>query len=631
MKNDDNRNLFIFIALSVAILFVYQVFVVNPQVEKAKAKAKLIEQTQKAPAQSATPSVVTVNSNLPREEALKQTPRVQIDTPSLKGSISLVGSRIDDLYLAKYRLTTDPKSAQVELLRPKGAEHAFYVYSGFIGQNLPNLPGDLSTWTLKSGTVLGVGKPIVLGYDNGAGLTFERRLDIDDSFMITVTDKVTNSSAAAVTLAPYANVERIGRPTHIQTNATEGAVGAFSKDDTGKDYRSDPIKSFANWEKKAPKPAVSRGGWIGITDKYWLTAVIPDQKTRIHAAFNVQGKEAQAFYQAGYVTDAFSLAPGASQTLTNRIFAGAKLDAQLQAYGKTYGIPMLNNAIDWGNYFFWVSKPIFWVLDNLSRFFNNFGMALLCLTVIIRGIFYPFAHKQYESSIKMKAVMPQMEAIKLRFKDDPQKQQQELAALYQKEKLNPVAGCLPMLLQLPVFLALSKVFFVTIEMRQTPFFGLLKDLSSRDPTSIWNLFGLLPYLPAQVPLLGGLLDGVLHVGIWSVIYGATFYLTMSMTPMATTDPMQKRIFQFMPIIIPFFMASLPVGLLIYYSWSSLLTVAQQYLIMRSYKVENPIDTLIGKLMGKKPLAVSSGGGKVEVLPPIDPPKKRTAKKKPDAE
>jgi YidC/Oxa1 family membrane protein insertase len=568
MNKDDNRNMFIFIALSMVILVIYQIFVVGPQTQAAKAR--LAAQAAAAKAGPATPAIgsapkpVTVSSALPRDQALGLTPRVAIDTPALQGSISLIGARIDDLYLKRYKETLDPASVNVELLRPKGAERAFYVQSGFIGQNIANLPGDLSVWTLKSGTVLSVGRDIVLGYDNGAGLSFERKLSIDKDYLITVTDGVTNASNQAVTLAPYANVQRLGNPKHVVVNAFEGGIGTFSKPDDATSYAS-KTHSYNEWQKKPPQAVTSTGGWIGITDKYWLAAVIPDQKTKINAAFNVQGKDQDAFFQAGYVSEAVNLAPGMATQITNRIFTGAKLDSLLQVYEKTQNIPLFTNAIDWGNIFWWISKPIFVVLDFLNKLFGNFGLALLGLTVIIRGIFYPFAHTSYESMIKMSALKPKMDAIKERYKDDTQKQQTEVMALYQSEKVNPVAGCLPMLAQIPVFLALSKVFFVTIEMRHTPFFGFVSDLSAREPSSVVNLFGLLPFIPATVPMIGGFLDGFLHIGIWAILYGFVMWVSQLMTPMATTDPMQKKIFMLMPIFIPFFMASLPVGLVIYYT------------------------------------------------------------------
>ena len=619
MKSQDNRNMFIFIALSMAILFAYQVFIATPEIEKqqAKLKAQLAataqQKTTGAVPSSTAPTVITVNSNLNRDQALALSARVPIETKALKGSISLTGGRIDDLYLLDYNKKLDPKSGKVEWLVPKGAKGALYIQSGFVGQNIANLPGPDTQWLLMKGTKLSVGAPITLGYDNGAGLLFQRELSIDEHYLISVRDSVFNTNALPVTVSAYATVERIGDPKSHAVNAFEGAYGIFSTDDTGKNF-SRKYATYADWIKKSPELKTTKGGWIGITDKYWLASVIPDQTRLVTPQFKVNGKDDAAYFQSGYIEQPTQINAGQSHVFSSRVFAGAKPYKLLKAYEDKAGIPRLTDAIDWGNIFFWVSKPIFFVLDYIFHLTGNFGIALLGLTVIIRALFWPFAHQSYESMIKMKALQPKLEAIKARHKDDQQQQQLATMELYKNEKINVMAGCLPMLLQLPVFLALSKVFFVTIEMRHTPFFDWIQDLSDREPTTIWNLFGLLPYDPATLPLIGGILDGFAHLGIWAIVYGLIMWLTQAMTPMTTVDPLQKKIFALMPIFIPFFMASLPVGLLIYYSWSSILTIVQQYFIYRRFKVENPIDALIHKLM-KKTYYHSENPAPVEVLPP----------------
>ncbi|MDC7682497.1 membrane protein insertase YidC [Asticcacaulis sp. BYS171W] len=606
MKRDDNRNMFIFLALSLAILFGYQYFVQGPKLEKERAAAMAAKKAEAAkPAAVATPESLYVEGRLPRDQALAQTPRVQIDSPALKGSLSLSGARIDDLYLKSYKDTLDKNSPLVELYRPQGAEHAYYAESGWVGQNVAGVPAGNSVWTVLSGTVLSPGKTVVLGYDAGTGLTFERTLSLDDKYMITVTDKVINGTAAAVTLAPYANIIRQGAPATLGKNMIlhEGGIGAFSKD---KGYTVPEFK-FHNWEKDAKKKAYkadSTGGWMGLTDKYWLAAVIPDQTTKIHAAMKATDqtpadeKDFNFLYQAGYVAEPVTIQPGQPVSISYKIYSGAKQASLLSAYQEQYKLPAFDKAIDWGMFWF-LTRPMFWVLDHLFGFLGNFGLAILGLTVIVKLIFFPLAHKSYESMTKMKLLQPKVEELKKKHEGNAQQMQIEMMNLYQKEKVNPMSGCLPIFVQIPVFYALYKVLFVTIEMRHAPFFGWIQDLSARDPSTLFNLFGLLPYDPATIPLIGGLMGTSLHIGILPILYGASMALSQSMNP-PMPDPMQRRIFQLMPIMFTFIMAPFAAGLLIYWIWNNVLTVAQQYALMRQMGVENPIDTFLGKVAKTKP-------------------------------
>lgn len=608
MKRDDNRNMFIFLALSMAILFGYQFFVAGPQMEKERAAAMAQKKIEAAKAPVATPESLFVEGKLPRDQAVAATPRVAIDSPALKGSLSLAGARIDDLFLKQYKETLKADSPNVELFRPQGAEHAYYAESGWVGANVPGLPSGNSVWTVLSGSVLSPGKDVVLGYDAGTGLRFERRLSLDDKYMITVTDTVVNTTGAAVTLAPYANVVRQGAPETLGKNMIlhEGGIGAFSKDATGKGYTRKELK-FHNWEKKedtANFKVDSTGGWMGLTDKYWLAAVVPDQKAKIHAAMKATDqtptneKDFNFLYQAGYVADAVTVQPGKPVSVTYRIFAGAKQASLLSGYEKQLGIPSFDWAIDWG--FFWFfTRPMFFVLDFLFKYVGNFGLAILGLTVLVKLIFFPLAHKSYESMTKMKMLQPQVEELKKKHEGNPQQMQIEMMGLYQKEKVNPMSGCLPIFVQMPVFYALYKVLFVTIEMRHAPFFGWIQDLSDKDPTTMFNLFGLLPYDPATLPVIGGLMATSLHIGILPLLYGASMWLSQSMNP-PMPDPMQRKIFAFMPVIFTFIMAPFASGLLIYWIWNNVLTVAQQYMLMRQMGVENPIDTLLGKVAKTKP-------------------------------
>jgi len=608
MKRDDARNMFMFLALSLAILFGYQYFVQGPRIKQEQAAAEARARVEEAAKPAPTPENLFVAGKLPREQALSQTGRIRINTPSLRGSLSLRGAKIDDLYLTQYRETLAKDSPNVELFRPQGAEHAYYAESGFIGANVAGLPDGNSLWTVLSGDVLSVGKNVVLGYDGGTGLRFERTLSIDANYMITATDKVINETGNALTLAPYANVVRHDVPDTLGRNMIlhEGAIAAFSKEDASKGYARKELK-FTKWEKgdQANTKVDSTGGWMGLTDKYWLAAVIPDQSTKVHAALKAtpinpeaKDKEREYIYQVGYVADALQIPAGQSVGIGYKLFAGAKRAETLRAYQQDDNIPSFDWAIDWGNFWFF-TRPLFWVLDHLYKLVGNFGLAILGLTVIVKLLFFPLAHKAYESMTRMKMLQPKVEELKKRHEGNPQDMQKEMMALYQKEKINPLSGCLPILIQIPVFYSLYKVLFVTLEMRHAPFFGWIHDLSDRDPTSLFNLFGLIPYSPATVPFIGSILDGPLHIGVLPILYGLSMWLSQGMNP-PTADPVQRRIFAFMPLIFTFIMSRFAVGLLIYWTWNNILTVAQQYMLMNRMGVENPIDTFFGKLARTKP-------------------------------
>jgi YidC/Oxa1 family membrane protein insertase len=370
----------------------------------------------------------------------------------------------------------------------------------------------------------------------------------------------------------------------------QGAVGWLDGHDRAFTYK-DLSKKGA-----PPQEFDATAAWTGITDRYWLAALIPNAGEKVHAVYRDAKAGAVDVYEANYTGSARTIAPGTQITATQHLFAGAKTVPLLQAYEKSLGIAHFDDAVDWGRFFFPLTRPIYLFLTFIFHQVGTFGVAILLLTVCVRLAFFPIANKQYESMTKMKKVQPLMEEVKARFKDDPAKQQQEIMALYQREKVNPLAGCLPILLQIPVFYSLYKVLNISIEMRDAPFLGF-NDLSARDPTTIWNLFGLIPWNPAHAPLLGGILDTTLHLGILPLAYGFTMWLTTSMSPPAG-DPAQQRIFQFMPLIFMFIMAPFAVGLLIYWTWSNCLTTIQQYVMMRRFKVDNPIDRTLARLTGK---------------------------------
>ena len=592
MQDENNRNTIIFLVCAVALFFIYQTFVLGPADKRhmAELKARQAPAAQTvavpgAPSLTAPPAVT-------RAAALAASPRVAIATPALKGSISLRGARLDDLFLNDYRQTTDKTSPPVELLRPEGAQFPWFVDTGWVGQNVPGLPNAATVWTLAEGATLAPGQPVVLTYTNGAGLTFTRKIEVDAHYMFTLTDTVANQGAIPVTLAPYGSVQRQGVPVDVgKSNIVHEGVVAFLD---GRE-RAFTYKDLSKGGGQTLE-FNSSGAWTGITEKYWLAALIPNSGEQVHAAFRDSKVGGLDVYDANYTGAARTIQPGRQITAAQHIFAGAKTVDLLQAYEKDLGIAHFDNAVDWGRFFFFVTRPMYVFLNYIYQHVGTFGVAILLLTICVRAVFFPIAQKQYESMTKMKKIQPLMEELKKRFKDDPAKQQQETMALYQREKVNPLAGCLPILLQIPVFYSLYKVLNISIEMRHAPFLNF-SDLSARDPTTIWNLFGLIPWNPASVPYVGSFLDTTLHLGILPLAYGVTMWLTTSMSPPAP-DPAQQRIFQFMPVIFTFIMAPFAVGLLIYWTWSNVLTTLQQYVMMRRFGVDNPIDRLLARFGGK---------------------------------
>ncbi len=594
MDNDNSRNTIIFVICALGLWFAYDFLVLQPA-QKQQAAQKAIQQKQAIaqPGVAVNPDGTPAPVFIPVAQALAR-PSVAIDTPALTGSISLEGGRFDDLNLRNYRQTLDPKSPMVELLRPLGAQHAFFAQFGWSGQNLTGLPDAHTPWTLASTGALTPGHPVRLTYSTPQGLAFTRDIAVDDQFMFTVTDTVVNSGPAPVTITPYGAVERQGVPPP-KARASASADGAFSVLGKDKEYRL-KIRQYKPWAKDGQYDLPSTGGWMGIADKYWLTALVPDQKEPLNARFSAGPFGSEKVFQIRYEGQPHLLNPGSQVTETRRLFAGAKRAPVLTGYTKSLGIPRFVDAIDWG-WGWYITKPLFWLIEFFQRYIGNFGLAILMLTVAIKIAFFFPANMSFESMTKMKKVQPQLDKLKERFKEDPAALQQNMMKLYKEEKINPLLGCLPMLATMPVFFGLFKVLNTTIEMRQAPFFGWIQDLSDRDPTSILTLFGAIPWDPSLVPLIGGFLDGPLHLGIWPLLYGITMILTQSMSPPAG-DPTQQMIMKWIPVIFTFVMSSLPAGLIIYYCWSNSLTIVQQYIIMRRFKVDNPIDAGLRRITGK---------------------------------
>ena len=600
----SSRNSTIFFVLAIAAVFAYEFFVLEPAEKRKAIAAKAAAEQQQAMAhQGLTPNGQPLTVFVPREQAEALTPRIKIDTPALSGSVALKGADLDDLFLKNYRVTTDPKSALVELFRPQGSQGAYFAATGWMGANVPGLPGPQTLWTAPAGAVLSPGHPVTLTYDNGAGLQFARTIAVDQNYLFTLTDQVTNHGAGAVTLAPYGSIQRqcVTDAQHKDPCLPDGAIRSGVVHEgyigwLGEQHLQ--LKKFRDWAKAtAPYTSPFTGGWLGITDKYWMASLIPDQGQQVQATFRVTPAAAANVFEANFVAPAQAVQPGQTVSETTRLYAGAKTVPLLSGYQKSLGVPQLDQAVDWGMFWF-ITRPLFTVVEFFYQHVGNFGLAILLLTVCVRLVFFPLANKSYESMTKMKKIQPQMEALKKRNEKDPAKQQQDMMALYQKEKINPFLGCVPMLLQIPVFFSLYKVLSVTIEMRHAPFFGWVHDLSARDPSTFTNLFGALPFAPVAVPLIGTFLDGPLHIGVWPLLYLITMMLSMSMSPQTGMDPTQQKIMQFMPLLFTFSIAQVAVGVVIYWSWSNCITILQQYVIMRRFGVDNPIDGIIRRLTGK---------------------------------
>ncbi len=605
MQHDDNqKNLLLAIVLSIGVLLFWQFYYAGPKMQQERDRLARQEQTQQTPAPTGTPATgpsgtapVAAPGTTPgapgavpgtaapaggihtRESAIKSSPRVAIQTPSLTGSISLRGGRIDDLVLAKYREQVDPNSPNGVLFSPADAPHAYFAEHGWVaaGGSTAKLPGRDTLWTAESAGPLTPANPTRLTWDNGEGLTFRRTISVDNAYMFTVRDEVENKSQTSQSLFPYARIYRVGTPKLEGFFILhEGLIGVIGEQGLQEIKYADVLKEGGN--KTIEK---ATGGWLGITDKYWAAAVVPGQSNEYRASFlGIAGTPGQReAFQTDYLASPVTIAPGASGATEGHLFAGAKEVYTINGYEEGLQIKRFDLLVDWGGFHF-ITKPLFKLIHFLAGWFAsigltaNFGLAILATTVLVKAVFFPLANKSYESMAKMKNLQPEMEKLRERYKDDRTKQQQELMALYKKQKINPLAGCLPIVLQIPVFFALYKVLFVTIDMRHAPFYGWIKDLSAPDPTSLFNLFGLLPY---DVPQF-------LHVGVWPIIMGITMWVQMQLNPQQP-DPIQQKIFNWMPVLFTFLLASFPAGLVIYWAWNNVLSLLQQYAIMRKNNTE----------------------------------------------
>ena len=589
----DQKNLFLAVALSIVILISWNVMVEQPKIEQQKAAYEQQQAAEKkmqeakrsgdeqmiAPAGENPVKAGTVpqlgaapnsgdlaGTGISRNNALKKAPRLRIETPRLQGSISLLGARIDDLTLKDYRVSLAKNSELIDLLQPTHSDKPYYVEFGWLGNGI-KLPTRETLWT-PNGRTLTPDTPITLSWDNDEGQVFEQEFRIDENFLVTVAQRVRNKGAYDVSVSPYGLVSRTSRPDILGFYILhEGPLGVFDK--TLKEVDYDDL--FDDGVVQPPERQETTGGWIGFTDKYWLVALIPDAEKRLKTSFNAGRRGMKPVYQTDYLGDPILIPAGGSIERVDRLFAGAKQVQLLDKYAEEIGIEGFDKAVDWG-WFYFLTKPIFHMLNWFFLQFGNFGLAILALTVVIKLVFFPLANKSYRSMNRMKVLQPKMMELKERHGDDKQRLNQAMMDLYKKEKVNPASGCLPMLVQIPVFFALYKVLFVTIEMRQTPFYGWIDDLSAPDPLTIFTGFGLIPWNVPEIL-------SIVNIGLWPIIMGLTMFLQQRLNP-TPADPLQAKIFLFMPLIFTFILAPFPAGLVIYWAWNNILSIGQQWVIMK---------------------------------------------------
>ena len=586
----DQRNLILAIVLSLSILLAFEFLYNSPRLQKETARQQAIEESlpKTSPKVGAQPDDGTptvrpqtgsseptirpqVNTAEQRAKQLQQTRRIKIESPKLSGTMAVTGGQLDDIILKGYREAVTPGSANITMLSPVGTAHPYYIKFGWTAadESAGKMPTTDTVWQSSSDR-LTPATPVTLTWDNGAGLLFERTIALDEDFMFTVKQRVKNNSNNPVTLYPYGFIARVDEPATLGFFILhEGPIGVFNERLEEHDY--DDLEDANDGRIDVN----SQGGWIGITDQYWLTALVPNPEEAFTGSFNHSINDGRDRYQVDYIGGGKTVAPGATTESINRVFVGAKEVQVLDKYKDTLGVSNFDKAVDFG-WFYFLTKPLFYVIAYFYDLLGNFGLAILLLTVIVKAIFFPLANKSYRALSGMKKLQPEMMKLRDRYKDDRQRLNQEMMALYKKEKANPLAGCLPIAVQIPVFFALYKVLFVSIEMRHAPFFGWIQDLSAPDPTTIFNLFGLIPWDPPSFLL----------IGIWPMIMGASMFLQQKLNP-APPDPIQAKIFMLLPFFFTILLAAFPAGLVIYWTWNNILSITQQWIIMKREGVVNP--------------------------------------------
>jgi len=556
----DSKNVLMAIVLSTLVLVFWATFFEPPPVERQIAEDQVTKSEELS-----SPSIekVELSKKIARDDTIDSVARVKIENNNIKGSISLQGAIIDDIIFKNYKesLESDQK---VIFLNPKSSDEGYYIETGWASNSNEKLklPLDNTIWKVKGNKVLTPNKPIVLEWDNNEGLIFTKKIELDDKYLFKISQGIKNTSNKSYEFFPYAQITRNYKPDVIPIYILhEGFIGMFDDELKEEDYEDVEDEKFIINSSK---------GWLGITDKYWLTAIVPEKGKNFKSEFlSIDGK-----YKANFIIkEATVLSSNASITNEINAFVMAKEVAVIDDYAEKLGIEKFDLTIDWG-WFYFITKPLFFVIEYFFKLTGNFGVAIIILTALVRIVFFPLANYSFRSMAKMKILQPEMIRLKELHKDDKTKLQQEMMALYKREKVNPVSGCLPVLIQIPFFFAVYKMLYVTIEMRQQPFFGWIQDLSARDPTSIFNLFGLIPWDPPTF----------LMIGVWPILMGLTMFLQQKLNP-TPPDPMQAKIFMFLPIFLTIILAPFPSGLVVYWTVSNVLTMAQQWVIIRGTKVK----------------------------------------------
>jgi len=556
----ETKNVLLAIILSTIVLVSWGTFFAPAPTENETIEKQISKNDN-----SLSPSIDadTKEEEISRSTAINKSKRIKLENQNIKGSISLQGAVIDDVTFKNYKEKLNSEN-NVTFLNPKNSSKEYFIETGWAstGNQKISLPLDSSIWKIKGNETLTPGNPITLYWDNNEGLVFTKKIEIDEKFLFTITQKIQNNSSKAFQLYPYGQITRSGKPEGRQIYILhEGFLGVFGDELKEKDYDDIEKEKFTINSSK---------GWLGITDKYWLTALVPEKGKEFKSEFSFSRNK----YRANYIIkDVAILNPGSEITNKINTFVAAKEVSVIDSYAEKLNIEKFDLAIDWG-WFYFFTKPLFFIIDYFFKLTGNFGFAIVIITALIRLMFFPLANYSFKSMAKMKLLQPEMVRLKGLHKEDKVKLQQEMMALYKREKVNPVSGCLPVLIQIPFFFAIYKMLYVTLEMRHQPFFGWIKDLSDRDPTSVFNLFGLIPWDPPSFLLIGA----------WPILMGISMFIQQKLNP-TPPDPIQAKIFMFFPIFLTIILAPFPSGLVVYWTVNNVLTIAQQWVIMRGTKVK----------------------------------------------
>ncbi len=561
----ENRNVIIAVILSTAILIGWSMYFENPnEAQKKKLEIQGKTETQTNIQKPETPQTTKANPTkaISRGDALKEGDRVLIENSNLSGSISLRGALIDDIILKNYREALDKNSKAIVLLSPKKSDEGYFIESGWAtAKSDVKVPDNNSIWQIRDGKKLTPSSPVTLEWNNREGVVFSKKIEVDDKYLFKVTETIRNEKNKTIELFHYSQITKSTKPnTENFYILHEGLIGVVDKNLKEETYSA---------IEKEKKTYTGKSGWFGITDKYWMSAIIPENGKSFKGEYSFANS-----YKANFIISEPTIAnPQKSASNTLKIFIGAKEVYPIDNYTEKEKIDRFDLSIDWG-WFYFITKPLFFVIDYIFKIVGNFGVAIIILTIIVRIIFFPLANYSFKSMAKMKVLQPEMLRIKELYKDDVKRTQQEMMALYKREKVNPLSGCLPILIQIPIFFAVYKMLFVTLEMRHAPFFGWIKDLSAADPTTLFNLFGLIPWNPPSF----------LMIGVWPILMGVTMYFQQKLNP-TPPDPIQAKIFAFFPLIMTVMLATFPSGLVVYWTVSNVLTMAQQYYIMKKTTVK----------------------------------------------